>query len=60
MAQNIHRLISSKIKDAISFFLGTFSYPTRQSGKTYLCKQLFPDYESIRNIFHEITKIIKH
>ena len=32
----------------------------RQSGKTYLCKQLFPDYESIRNIFHEITKIIKH
>ena len=60
MAQNIHRLISLKIKDALKFFPILLVTGPRQSGKTYLCKQLFPDYESIRNIFHEITKIIKH
>ena len=47
MAQNIHRLISLKIKDALKFFPILLVTGPRQSGKTYLCKQLFPDYEYV-------------
>lgn len=47
MTQNIHRFISSKIKEALKYFPVLLVTGPRQSGKTHLCKHLFPDYEYV-------------
>lgn len=47
MAKYIHRVISSKIEEAIRYYPVITITGPRQSGKSTLCRHLFPDYNYV-------------
>ncbi len=55
MADYKPRIISSKIQDAARFYPVIVVTGPRQSGKTYLCRHLYPDYNYV-NLEHIVTR----
>ncbi len=47
MSEYIHRMLSSKIEEAAKYYPVIVVTGPRQSGKTCLCKHLYPDYKYV-------------